>query len=92
MLILLSDSNRLRRRCFSHVQTTSNHTRQDLESRKDVPTPPNPSVAPTFAHCVGSEVLHLSGAKGHHAQAVLVVYGEEPASLYTARVRSNVSL
>ena len=71
---------------------TSNHTRQDLESRKGVPTPSNPNVAPTFAHHNGSEVMHLSGAKCHHAQAFLVVYSEEPASLYPSRVRSNVCL
>jgi hypothetical protein len=71
---------------------TSNHTRQDRESWKDVPTPLNLNVAPTFEHCDGSEVLYLPRATCHHAQAVLVVYGEEPASLYPARVYSNVSL
>jgi hypothetical protein len=71
---------------------TSNHIWQELESRKVVPTPLNPNVAPAFVHCDGSEVLHLPGAKCHLAQALLVVYGEEPASSYPAMVRSNVSL
>jgi hypothetical protein len=70
----------------------TNHTRQDLESRNDVPTPSNPSVAPTYAHCNGSEVMHLPGVQCHHAQAVLVVYSEEPASLYPARVHGSVNL
>ena len=74
------------------MQMTSNHTRQDPESRKNVPTPPSRNVAPASAHHNGSEVLHLPGAKFHHAQAVVVVYSDEPTSLYPARVRSNVSL
>jgi len=36
---------------------------QDLDSSKDVPTPPRPNVAPDFAHCVGDEVLQCPGAK-----------------------------
>jgi hypothetical protein len=47
-----------------------------------VPTLLNPSVAPDFAHHDGDEVLRCPGAKWHHAPAVLVVYGEEPASPY----------
>jgi len=74
------------------MQTTSNHTWQDMESRKNVPTPPNPNVTPTFACRDGIEVLHLPGAKCHRVQAVLVGYSEEPTSPYPARVCSNVSL
>jgi len=57
-----------------------------------MPTPSNPNVAPTFAHHDGSEVLHLPGAKCLHAQVVMVVYSEEPASPYPATVRDNVDL
>jgi hypothetical protein len=46
-----------------------------------MPTPPNPSVAPDFAHHDGVELFHYLGAKWHHAHAVLVVYGEQPASV-----------
>ena len=55
----------------------------------DVPTPPSPSVPPDFAHHDGDKVLHRPGAKLHHAQA-LHVCGEQPASPYPARVRSNI--
>jgi hypothetical protein len=72
-----------------HVQTTSHYIRQDLESRADVPTPPSPFVAPEFAHHNGDEVLNCPGAKWHHVQAVLIIYSEQPASPYPARVRSN---
>ena len=54
-----------------------------------VPTPPSRNVAPDFTHH-SSDVLHCPGAKWHHAQAVLVVYVEEPASPYTAKVCSNI--
>jgi hypothetical protein len=55
---------------------------QNLESREDVPTLLSPNVASDFAHHNGDEVLHFPGAKWHQAPAVLVVYGEEPASPY----------
>jgi hypothetical protein len=55
---------------------------RDLESREDVPTPPNPNIAPDFVHHDGDDLLRCPGAKWHHAPAVLVVYGEEPASTY----------
>jgi len=45
------------------MQTTSNHIGQDLESRKDVPTPPSPKVAQDFAHHNDDEVLLYPGAK-----------------------------
>jgi hypothetical protein len=47
-----------------------------------MPTPPSSNVAPDFAHHDDDEVLCCPGAKWHHAPAVLVVYGEEPASPY----------
>jgi hypothetical protein len=55
-----------------------------------VPTPPSPNVAPDFAPHNSDEVLHYLEAKLHHAQAVMVVYGEEPVSPYTAKVCSNI--
>jgi hypothetical protein len=72
------------------VKTTNNHMGQGLESREDVPTPASPNVTPDFALHEGDEVLHCPGAKWYHAPAVLVVYGEEPASRYPARVSSNM--
>ena len=51
--------------------------------------PSSPNVAPDSAHYNGNEVLHCPGAKWHHAQAVLVVFGKEQASPYSARVYSN---
>jgi len=71
------------------MQPTSNNMGWDLENRQCVPTHPSPDVAPDFAHH-DTEVLHCHGAKWHHAQAVMVVYGEEPASPYPARVRNNI--
>jgi len=44
-----------------------------------VPTSPSPNAAPDIAHHNGAEMLHCHEAKLHHAQAVLVVYGEQPA-------------
>ena len=73
-----------------HVQTTSNHMGQDLESKVDVPTPPSTNVAPDFGHHNDDKLLHCPGAKWHHVQAVLVVYSEQPASPYSARVHSNI--
>jgi hypothetical protein len=72
------------------MKTTNNHMGRDLESREDVPTPPSPNVAPDFAHHDGDEVLRCPGAKWHHVPAVLVVYSEEPASPYPARMSSNM--
>jgi hypothetical protein len=54
---------------------------QDLESREDVPTPLQPPQRSSdFAHHDGSEVLHCPGGKLHHALAVVVAYGEQPAA------------
>ena len=61
-----------------------------MESWEDVLTFPSPSVAPDFARHNGDEVFPCPGAQWHNAQAVLVVYGNELASPYPARVRSNV--
>jgi hypothetical protein len=36
---------------------------QDMESRKNVPSPLNTDVATDFAHHYGDEVLHCPGAK-----------------------------
>jgi len=74
---------------LSHIQTTSNHMGQDLESREDVPTPPSPNPARNFAHHNGDEVLHDPGAKWHNVQAILVVNSKQLASPYPARVCSN---
>jgi len=62
---------------------------RDLGSWDDVPTPPSPNVLPDFAHHDGDKVLHCPRAKWHHSQA-LQVYGEEPASPYSARVHSII--
>ena len=48
---------------LSHMQTTSNHMGQDLESREEVPTSPSPKPARDFAHYNGDEVVHDPGAK-----------------------------
>jgi hypothetical protein len=64
------------------VKTINNHMGRNLESREVVPTLLSPNVAPDFAHHDGDEVLRCPGAKWHHAPAVLVVHGEEPASPY----------
>ena len=66
---------------LSHVLATIHHTGQDLESREDVPTHPTPNIAPDFTHRSGEEVLHCPGTIWYHAQAVLVVYGEEPPDI-----------
>jgi hypothetical protein len=63
MLISSSDSNHFPRRSLAHVQTTINHTARDLESREDVPTPPNLNTTLDFAHHDGDKVLHYPGAK-----------------------------
>jgi hypothetical protein len=72
------------------VKSTNHHMGRDLESRKDVATPPTPNVTPNFEHHDGHEVLHCPGAKWHHAPAILVIYGKEPVSPYPARVSSNM--
>jgi len=78
-----------RQNFIPHVQATSHHIQQDLESRVDVPTLPSPCVASGFAHHNGDKALNCPGVKWHHVQAVLVVYSKQPASPYPARVCSN---
>lgn len=75
---------------LSHTQTTVNHVGWDLESRENVPTPPIPNIAPDFAHLGSDDVFHCTGAKWHHAQAGLVIYGEQPVSLYAKRLCSHI--
>jgi len=55
-----------------------------------LPTFPSPSVAPNFAHHNGDEVFPCPGTPWCYAEAGLVVYGQELASLYPARVHSNI--
>jgi len=74
----------------SHVQTARNqYVGRDFESWDHVPTLPSPKLPPDFAHHDGDKVLHCRGAKWPHAQA-LQVYGEQPASPYSARVHSII--
>ena len=75
---------------LSHMKTTSNQLGRDLECRGNVPTPSSPNVAPDCAHYNGNEVLHCPGAKWHYAQAVLLVFGKQQASPYSARVYTNI--
>jgi hypothetical protein len=63
---------------------------QDMDSRNDVPKPHSPNSVPDFAHYDGDEVLHCLGGKCKHAPAVLVVYGKQLASPYSASVCSNI--
>ena len=89
MLILSSDSNCLPQRCsFTSANKQLSHGVRSTE--QNVPTPPGPSVALDSAQHNGDEVLHCPGAKWHHAQAVLVVYGEWLISSYPARECSNI--
>ena len=89
MLILSSDSNCLPWRCS--ITNANKQLSHGVRSREqNVPTPPSPNNAPDFAHHNVDEALHCPGAKWHHAQAVLVVYGEWLASSYPARECSNI--
>ena len=65
--------------------------RRDLESREEVPTLPCHNDAPDFAHHDGNKLSHFPVAKRHHAPAILVVHGEEPALPYPARVGNHIS-
>ena len=89
MLILSSDSNCLPRRCsFTNANKQLSH---GVRSREwNVPTPLSHNNALDFAHHNVDEMLHCPGATWHHAQEVLVVYGEWLASFYPARECSNI--
>jgi len=66
------------------VKTTRHQKGRDTECRENVPTHPSPIIAPDYAHYDGNEKLHCPGAK---CSAVLVVYGEELVSPYSASVQ-----
>jgi hypothetical protein len=59
-------------------------------SREALPTFLSPSVAPNFVHHNDDEVFPCPGTRWHRAEAVLVVFGQELASPYAARVHSSI--
>jgi hypothetical protein len=56
----------------------------------DVPTPSNPSIVPDFAHQDGVEVVHYLGANDTMLKQFWLFCGEQPASLYAARLFSHI--